>query len=148
VENKVYQKILVATDGSESVKKAVQMGVEIAKLSGANVYAAYVIAPGAYSARDFGWEKSLRDFLHAQGEKAITFVGDLGKSQGVKVEPVLLEGNPADSILEFAEKEGIELIVMGTLGRTGLDKFLLGSVAEKVVRHSKIPVMVVRGEKE
>ena len=44
---------------------------------------------------------------------------------------MLLEGNPADSILEFAEKEGIELIVMGTLGRTGLEKFLLGSVAEK-----------------
>lgn len=148
MENKVYQKILVATDGSESVKKAVQMGVEIAKLSGANVYAVYVIAPGAYSARDFGWEKALRNFLHSQGEKAVTFVGDLGKSQGVKVEPVLLEGNPADRILEFAEKEGIELIVMGTLGRTGLDKFLLGSVAEKVVRHSKIPVMVVRGEKE
>jgi len=148
VENNVYHKILIATDGSDSVKKAVQMGVEIAKLSRVDVYAVYVVAPGAYSVRDFGWEKSLRDFLHAQGERAVTFVEDVGKAQGVKVKPVLLEGNPANSILEFAEKEGIELIVMGTLGRTGLDRFLLGSVAEKIVRHSKIPVMVVREDKE
>lgn len=148
MENKVYQKIMIATDGSVSVRKAVKMGIEIAKLSGADVYAVYVVAPGAYSVRDFGWEKSLSDFLHAQGEKAITFVEDEGKSQGVKVKPVLLEGNPANRILEFAENEGIELIVMGTLGRTGLDKFLLGSVSEKVVRHSKIPVMVVREDQE
>lgn len=148
MENNVYHKIMIATDGSESVRKAVQMGIEIAKLSGADAYAVYVVAPAAYSVRDFGWEKSLRDFLHAQGEKAITFVEDEGKSQGVKVKPVLLEGNPANRILEFAENEGIELIVMGTLGRTGLDKFLLGSVSEKVVRHSKIPVMVVREDQE
>ena len=59
---------------------------------------------------------------------------------------MLLEGHPADEIVKFAEQNDIEMIVMGTLGKTGLDRFLLGSVAENVVRHSKIPVLVVRGE--
>jgi len=59
---------------------------------------------------------------------------------------VLLEGHPADEIVKFAEQNDIEMIVMGTLGKTGLDRFLLGSAAENVVRHSKIPVLVVRGE--
>ncbi len=69
------------------------------------------------------------------------------KAANVEVESVLLEGHPADKIVEFAEQNGIEMIVMGTLGKTGLDRFLLGSVAENVIRHSKTPVLVVRGEK-
>ena len=62
---------------------------------------------------------------------------------GVEVESVILEGNPANEIVNFAEKNDIELIVTGTLGKTGITKFLLGSVAENVVRHSKKPVLVV-----
>jgi nucleotide-binding universal stress UspA family protein len=56
-----------------------------------------------------------------------------------------LEGNPADEIVNFAEKNDIELIVIGTLGMSGVQRFLLGSVAENVVRHPKVPVLVVRG---
>ena len=146
MENKFYRKILIATDGSDAAKKAIQKGIEIAKLSGAVVYAVYVIVPAGYSSRDFGWEKSLREFLHAEGEKATAFVEEAGRTAGVRVESVLLEGNAADRILEFAEQEGIDLIVMGTLGKSGLERFLLGSIAEKVVRHSKLPVMVVKSE--
>ncbi|HET8689549.1 MAG TPA: universal stress protein, partial [Methanosarcina sp.] len=72
---------------------------------------------------------------------------ETAKAADVEVESVILEGHPAEKIVEFAEQNGIEIIVMGTLGRTGLDRFLLGSVAENVVRHSKTPVLVVRGEK-
>lgn len=148
MENEFYRKILIATDGSDSVKKAIEKGIEIAKLSEATVYAVYVIVPAGYSSRDFGWEKSLREFLHAEGEKAVAFVEDAGRNAGVKVIPVLLEGNSADKILEFAEKEDIDLIVMGTLGKSGFERFLLGSVAEKVIRHSKLPVMVVRSDEK
>ena len=141
-----YKKIMVATDGSTQVRKAIEAGIELAKLSRAKLYALYVIVPAGFSPRDFGWEKALRDFLKDEGEKAVSSVEDAGKNAAVEVEPVILEGDAADRILEFAESEGIDLIVMGTLGKTGLERFLLGSVAEKVVRHSKVPVMVVKGE--
>ena len=68
----------------------------------------------------------------------------LGKEAGVKIEPVFLKGIPADKILEYAEENNIDLIVMGTHGLTGMKRFLIGSVAEKVVRHSRVPVMVIR----
>ena len=88
----------------------------------------------------------MRELLEAEAKKAVSSVEDMGKISGIEVESVILEGHPADKILKFAEQEGMDFIVMGTLGRTGLERFLLGSIAEKVVRHSKIPVMVVKGE--
>lgn len=148
MEVKSYTKMMIATDGSRHVRKAIDAGIQLAKLAGAKLYAVYVIVPSGYTPRDFGWEESLREFLESEAKKAVTFVEDAGRAAGVEVEPVILEGHPADKVLEFAEQEGMDLIVMGTLGRTGLDRFLLGSVAEKVIRHSKIPVMVVKGESE
>ena len=141
-----YKKIMVTTDGSELVKKAVNMAIELSRLSGAKLYAVYVVVPAARSIRDFGWEKTALEHFRKEGEVATRFVEDAAKPAGVEVESVLLEGHPADKIIEFAEQNGIEMIFMGTLGKTGLDRFLLGSVAENVVRHSKTPVLVVRGE--
>ncbi|MCQ1536356.1 universal stress protein [Methanosarcina sp. KYL-1] len=140
-----YKKIMVATDGSELCKKAVEAGVEISRLSGAKLYAVYVIVPTTHSARDFGWEKAAMEHFRNEGEKATGFVEDAAKAAGVEVESVLIEGQPAEKIVEFAEQNDIEMIVMGSLGKTGLDRFLLGSVAENVVRHAKTPVLVVRG---
>lgn len=148
MEDKSYDKIMIATDGSKQVEKAVEAAVQLAKITGARLYAVYVIASAGYTPRNFGWEESLRKILEAEAKKAVTFVEEAGKVSGVKVEPVILEGHPADRIMKFAEQEDMDLIVMGTLGRTGLDRFLLGSIAENVVRHSKTPVMVVKGEAE
>jgi len=148
LEGKSYDKIMIATDGSKQVEKAVEAAVQLAKFTGARLYAVYVIASAGYTPRNFGWEESLREILNAEAKKAVTFVEEAGKTLGVKVEPVILEGHPANRIMEFAEQEDMDLIVMGSLGRTGLDRFLLGSIAENVVRHSKTPVMVVKGEAE
>ena len=150
MKSNIYRKIMVATDGSELVKKAVDTAVEVAKLSEAKLYAVYVIAGGGGSLRhpkDVGWEKSMGEHLRKEGEEATAFVQDSGKAAGVEVESVILEGNPGHEIVEFAEKNDIDLIVMGTLGKTGIQRFLLGSVAENVVRHSRKAVVVVRGEK-
>ncbi len=146
MEGKSYEKIMIATDGSKQVGDAIVAGVNLAKLTGAKLYAVYVITSAGYSPRGFGWEESLNEILEAEAKKAVDLVEEAGKTSDVKVESVILEGHPADKIMEFAEQEGVDLIVMGTLGRTGLDRFLLGSVAEKVVRHSKIPVMVVKAK--
>lgn len=64
----------------------------------------------------------------------------------MEVKEVLLEGYPSEEIINFAENNNMDLILMGTLGKTGLERFLVGSVAENVVRNSKVPVMVIRNE--
>ncbi len=89
---------------------------------------------------------SIRDLLLKEGKEATDFVEKLAKEAGVKFEGKVLEGNPGEEIISYAEKEGLSIIIMGTVGRTGLDRFLLGSVADKVVRNSKTPVLTVPRE--
>jgi nucleotide-binding universal stress UspA family protein len=68
----------------------------------------------------------------------------MGKEANVPVNSVLLQGHPAQEILDFAEKNGVDMIVMGTQGKAGINRFLLGGVTEKVIRHAKAEVLVVR----
>ncbi|KKG12402.1 universal stress protein [Methanosarcina sp. 2.H.T.1A.6] len=147
MNSNIYRKIMVATDGSELIKKAVDTAVEVAKLSEAKLYAVYVVSSGGGSMahpRDLGWEKAMKEHLTTEGKEATAYVETAGKAADVEVESVILEGSPAHEIIDFAEKNNMDLIVMGTLGRTGIQKFLLGSVAQNVVRHSRKAVLVVK----
>lgn len=142
-----YRNIVIATDGSDNSFKAISYGIEIAKLSGATVHALYVVDITSFSSipMDAGWE-AMYDSLREEGEKAISEVKERGEASGVEVREVLLEGHPSNEIINFAENNNADLIVVGTLGKSGLDRFLMGSVAEKVVRNSKVPVLVVRSD--
>ena len=147
--SEVYRNIVIATDGSENTLRAISYGIELAKLSGATVHALYVIDMTSFSSipMDAGWEE-MYNILREEGEKAISVVKERGKVSGVEVREMILEGHPNNEIIDFAEKNNVDLIVVGTLGKTGLDRFLMGSVADKVVRGSKVPVLVVRSEKQ
>ena len=81
-----------------------------------------------------------------EGKQATAYVENVGKAANVEVESVILRGITAEEIIGFAEKNDIDLIVIGTHGLTGIKRFLLGSVAEKVVRHATNSVLVVRSE--
>lgn len=145
----IYRKIMIATDGSEYVRRAGETAVEIAKISGAKLYAVYVIPYGRLLVpypNDIGWERAALEYFRTEGREATAYVENSGEAANIDVESVILEGNPAEEIVEFAEKNDIDLIVMGTLGKTGIQRFLLGSVAQNVVRHSKKTVLVVRGK--
>ena len=146
--SKFYEKILIATDGSEYTKNAVDYGIDLAKSTGAKLFAIYVVDTAAFASipMDAAWE-SMYELLKQEGDLAIKYVSEKAQAEGLEVEGNLIEGHPADEIIRYSEKNSISLIVMGTLGKSGLDRFLLGSVAEKVVRNSKIPVLVVRGKK-
>ncbi len=146
MEGNLFKKILIATDGSENARRAASYGVNIAKATGAEVHALYIISTQhAVTTRTvMGWSEAFEEYLANKGGVAIADVEKLGKEAGVKVEPVFLKGIPADKILNYAEENNIDLIVMGTHGLTGIKRFLIGSVAESVVRHSKAPVMVIR----
>lgn len=141
-----YQNILIATDGSENIQKAISQGIKIAKFSGAMVYALHVVDTSSFSQSWTAGRKTMYELLRKDGQKATSKVKECGEASGVEVKEVILEGNPGNEILNFAENNNIDLIVMGTLGKTGLDRFLMGSVAENVVRHAKVPVLAVRGE--
>ena len=136
---------MIATDGSVCSRIAANKGIELARLSGGTVYAVYVISMEYFSSMgmDFDWGR-VYEALKKDGEKAVSYVEGIGELEKVNVESILLEGHPATELVRYAEEEKMDIIVMGTVGRTGLDRLLLGSVAENVLKHSKIPVMVVR----
>lgn len=113
---------MVATDGSNAAKKAVDSAVKLAKLNKAKLYALHLIAPEEtkvtqHDPRDAEWEKHMTEHLKAQGREATHYVEIAGKIVDITVEPIVLEGNPADEIVNFAEKNDIELIIMGSLGK-------------------------------
>jgi len=86
----------------------------------------------------------LRMILRRRGDDATKYIENIAKKEGLETERWIVDGNPADEILKLAEKESVDLIVMGTLGSSGIERFLLGSVADKVIRSSRIPVLTVR----
>lgn len=142
------QNIVIATDGSENSLKAISYGIKLAKLSGATIYALHVVDTSSLSQSWTAGRETMYENLKEDGQKATLKVKEYAEATGVEVKEVLLEGHPSKEIIDFAEKNNIDLIVMGTLGKTGLDRFLMGSVAEKVVRNSKVPVLVVRSEEQ
>ncbi len=146
--SKLYKKILIATDGSEYTKNSIEYGIELAKNTQAKLHVIYVIDTAAFASipMDAAWE-SMYELLKQEGDEATKYVADKAEAEGLTAERFTVEGHPAEEIIKYAEKNSINLIIMGTLGKSGLDRFLLGSVAEKVVRTSKIPVLVVRGKK-
>jgi nucleotide-binding universal stress UspA family protein len=89
-------------------------------------------------------EEAFREKTMTEGKQATAYVAGAGRAANVEVESVILRGVPAEEIIYFADKNDIDLIVMGMQGRTGITRFLLGSVAEKVVRYATKSVLVVR----
>lgn len=140
-----FNKILIPTDGSENTKAAIAQGLELARVMGAEVTALYVVDQASFV--NFPMDAtvvSIYSLLEKEGKEAVDFVVNEGAKVGVKVEAKVVEGNPAKKIVD--EAENYDLVVMGTLGRTGISKLLLGSVAERVVRFAPCPVLVVRSE--
>jgi nucleotide-binding universal stress UspA family protein len=148
----MFNKIMVATDGSETSENAAKIGIEIARLSGGTVTVVYVVdimrlaqLPGY--ANYPGLANQLLDLMHEEEAQTTERIGTMAQAAGVGCNSVTGEGNPSDELLRISQEAGMDLLVMGKVGRSGLDKFLMGSVAEKVVRHSKIPVLLVPGKK-
>ena len=90
----------------------------------------------------------MEEMLRQEGDNAIQYAEKVAKDKKIDYEGVVVEGDPTNVILEFAEQKKVNMIIMGTLGKGGLERFLLGSVTDKVVRHSKVPVLVVKKQKQ
>jgi nucleotide-binding universal stress UspA family protein len=145
----LIKKILIATDGSSCSRKAANYGIDLAKVLGAQLLVVYVVDITSLCTVDQCIstrtpEVEARTLLMGRGESATRFVGDLAAREGLHVERFIREGRPAEEIIKLATEQNVDLIVMGSLGLTGLKKYLLCSTADKVVRHSRVPVMIVR----
>lgn len=144
----MFKHILIPVDGSPTAQKAVETAAGLAKAFGSSVTAIYVIDPYPFSGlgSDFAYGQS--EYLSAAATEAKEATGAAQKtlaSAGVSVKTSVVEAHAAwRGILETAEKVGADLIVMGSHGRHGLEKMVLGSVAQRVLSHSTLPVFVVR----
>lgn len=147
--NRLYKKILLPTDGSEFANKAAEHAIWIAGASGAEIIALNVIETSSLvglPAEDL--IVRIKDMLKEEGRLALEHIFEMASKESLddgdlKVTLKTKEGSPADVILRTIEDENIDLVVIGTSGKHGLDRFLLGSVTEKVVRSAKCPVLAV-----
>jgi len=136
----MYSDILVPTDGSQGAKAALEHGIAVASKWDAILHTLYVV--DARLARSGPLLETLRE----EGRKAVRDVEVTGTKAGLTVVTEIVEGNPHEEILDYVTEHGIDMVIMGTHGRTGLDRVVMGSVAERMVRRSPVPVLTVRGE--
>ena len=139
----MYDEILVPTDGSPAAAAAIEHAVTLAERFDSTVHALYVVDATAYSTLEAG-SGVVVEALEREGEGAVDAVREAAEAAGVPVSEHVVSGTAYKSILEYADEEGVDLIVMGTHGRRGLDRYLLGSVTERVVRSADQPVLTVR----
>lgn len=145
----MFKNILVAVDGSELSFEAAKTALELASWHQSQLSFVYVVeinilltdqsTYGQYI--DYvGLEKALRE----GGEEILAQAEAMTRSKGLAAKKILLEGRAADEIARLAKEQGYDLIVMGTHGRGGLKRLVLGSVAESVVRQAPCPVLLFR----
>lgn len=140
-----YERILVPTDGSENAAAAVDHALSIARTYDASVHVLFVVDLGLVAtASDLGPHPLLLDELEARGEEATTSIATRVRGAGLDAVTEVREGFPSKIIREYATDNGIDMIVMGTRGRTGLDRLLLGSTAARVIRRAERPVLTVK----
>ncbi len=137
--------ILVPTDFSDMSSKALDYALDLAAKVGASVHVVHVCpllyyALSAELPDDPAFERKLKEQLQKKLEALQQDVA----SKGRQITTALIDGNPGQAILEAATGTGADLIVIATHGRTGMQHLMLGSVAERVVRTSKVPVLTVR----
>jgi nucleotide-binding universal stress UspA family protein len=145
--DRMYKRILIATDGSDKSKMAASEGMELAKALGASAIAVYVVNEVviASAVRQLGSNrKEVEEKLTAAGQKAVDAVKKMGDEAGVAVDTIVRIGVPANDVIDLAGAEKADLIVMGSHGESGASKLLIGSVVQKVLYWATVPVLVVR----
>lgn len=121
----MYKKVLIATDGSVTASHAVGIGMDVAKASNAETLLLHVGDP-------------------KDGKKVLSQAEKAHAKSGVAIKTQSVSGDPADMICEVAEREGVDLIVVGNKGMTGAKRFLLGSVPNQVSHHAPCNVLIVK----
>jgi len=142
----MYDRILLPTDGSDASNRAVEEAIGLAEATGAKLHVLFVVEDIPYAPEMMDDEVEAR--IRNIGEDALEEIRARADEAGVEVVTDLEEGAPHTAILGYADEADIDAIVMGTHGRSGLDRYLLGSVTERIVRTADVPVLTVRMSSE
>ncbi|ESP87522.1 universal stress protein [Candidatus Halobonum tyrrellensis] len=137
----MFDTIVIATDGSDSVGRAVDVALDLAEKFDAAVHALYVVDSGEVDSSPEAVRTDMRNALQERGGSAIV---DVQKRSAGDVTAVVREGRPPNEIGDYAREIDADLVATGTRGRHGENRFLIGSVAERVVRTCPVPVLTVR----
>ncbi|MCL2863194.1 MAG: universal stress protein [Methanimicrococcus sp.] len=141
----LYKKIVVATDGTEYAKKAINAAVDLAKLTGADLYGLYVSDVSNITPTSAEWE-FVAENIKRESDTALEYICERAKAANVKYEPVSLSGVAAQEIVQYANQIDADLIVVGATGKKALERLIVGSVSDKILHLAKQPVLVVRSD--
>lgn len=144
----MYDTILIPTDGSRGTDQAIVNGLDIATQYDATVHALCVIDTAQLL--DLGYFGDRSDFetriepLENEAKRAVGDVKARSEQRDIDVITIVREGEPYETIMLYVDDADVDLIVMGTHGRRGLSRYLLGSVTDRIVRTADVPVLTVR----
>jgi nucleotide-binding universal stress UspA family protein len=140
-----FQRILCPTDFSTNSREALRVAIDLARGPNASIVIVHVSEFGSWTTAQYRLAPDvMQDMIDAQEAELAKWKGIARELGAKEVTAVMLSGTPWDQIVSAARENAIDLIVMGTHGRTGLKHVLVGSVTEKVVRHAPCAVLVVR----
>ncbi|RQG90786.1 universal stress protein [Natrarchaeobius chitinivorans] len=133
----MYQDVLVPTDGSDGTRRSIAHGLTIADRFDARVHALSVVPEGPLGTLE-------SEEATPAAHRAVDHVEAEARRNGLDAVTAVEHGVPHEEILEYVDDHGIDMVVMGTQGRTGLDRVLVGSVTERVVRMADVPIVTIR----
>ncbi|MFB6300789.1 MAG: universal stress protein [Halobacteriales archaeon] len=136
----MYERLLLPTDGNKRTRTVPEQAITIAKTYDAKLYVLHAVDTDRFPGTT---QADLRNVLAEEGQAAIDRFVNLAKDRGIDAEGVCKDGRPVSVILEFIETADIDLVVMGTHGRSGIERMVLGSVTERIIRTSPCPVLSV-----
>ena len=141
----MYDTVLFPTDGSETATEAAIHAIDLATRHEADLQLLYVVDHERVSrmAPKLGTDH-IKETLRQEGQRVTAEIADQATEAGLETTTTIREGAPAETIMSHAETVGADAIVMGTNGRTGMDRLLLGSVAERVIQTTDLPVTTVK----
>jgi nucleotide-binding universal stress UspA family protein len=145
----LFSRIVIGTDGSETAQVAVREAAELARQTGAELLLVSAYEPVPQSRLRTEQLEAPDDIAHTVGPREdvdaiLSNASSNVEAEGVKVRTFARQGEPADAILDVAEEENADLIVVGNKGMTGAKRFLLGSVPNKVSHHAPSSVLIIR----
>lgn len=137
----MFDRIVVATDGSKSVSRAVDVALDVAGRFDAEVHVLSVVDAGEIESSPERIREEMREALREQADAALDAIRNRADRD---VQTVVREGRPAAEITAYARDADADMVATGTRGRHGENRFLIGSVAERIVRTCPVPVLTVR----
>lgn len=145
----MFNRILIPTDGSDAVGPAIETALDVADTYDATLHVLYVVEPPSSVVgvgEGFTGVDNLLEELEEEGRQATDAIATQATDNDIDTTTAIQQGNPREDILAYATDHEIDLIVIGTRGRTGVKRTLLGSVTEAVIRHADVPVLTVHRE--